>query len=116
MKKTARILSVVLLVVMLCTMLASCSTFTGEYQASALGVTTTYKFGLFGSVTITTEASILGAVTKTEIEGKYKVEDDQITFTFDSEDEEEAKEYSGTFTFEKLEDGIKIGLITYQKV
>ena len=98
---------------------ASCgNVLMGEYELDAGLVEVTYKFGL-SKVTITYE-DLLGN-EKTE-EGKYKIakNDDgetEITFTF--ENEEETKDYSGTFSFEKGKEGddkfIKIGGVKYTK-
>ena len=89
----------------------------GTYELDAVVAGAKYDFGAFGKVTVTVE--LLGAATS--FEGKYKVNNKQdpneITFTFEDED---AKEYSGTFDFASgEEDGvkyIKIGLLKYNEV
>lgn len=120
MKKSIRILALAVVAVMLCMTLASCGkTLSGEYELDATvassGLVTTYKFS--GSkVNITLETKLLGSVTGTvELEGKYSIKDDKITFTFEDEDDDEAKDYSGTFDFAETDDGIKIGIIEYKK-
>ena len=121
MKMTIRIIALAMVSLILCLALASCGkTLSGTYEAVAtsegiLGaiadaVNTGVKYTFSGSK-VTIETTLLGSV-KT-FEGKYSIDDDKITFTFEDED---AEEYSGTQTFEELENGdIKIGIITYEK-
>lgn len=111
MKKTVRILALVMaLATVLCVFAACGKTLKGEYSAEIAGTGVTYTFE--GSkVTITT--SVLG-VKAVEIEGTYKIKDDEITFTFESDDKD-AKEYDGTFDFEEGDDYIKIGIAKYTK-
>lgn len=111
MKKSVRILAVVMVALMLCLTLASCGKrLSGKYSAEILGSGVTYEFK--GSkVTISIKA--LGAEVATA-EGKYEIKDDKITFTFES-DKDEVKEYDGTFAFEEKDDSIKIGIIEYEK-
>ena len=111
MKKTVRILALVMaLATVLCVFAACGKTLKGEYSAEIAGTGVTYEFK--GSkVTITTK--VLG--TKAfEAEGTYKIKDDEITITFESDDED-AKKYSGTFDFEEGDDYIKIGVAKYTK-
>lgn len=116
MKRSIRILAVALVAVMLCLTLAACGkTISGTYEAeiggTLLGYTATYKFS--GSkVTATKTATVAGVKNSTEIEGKYEIKDDEITFTFEDSDDDIK---SGTFAFEETEDGIKIGLVEYKK-
>ena len=124
MKKLVRVLSLTLVAVMLCATLASCGKVSGAYAAEIdLGVASgkiTYDFGAFGKVTTTVEGALLGQTEAKTYEGKYEIteKDDgkmEITFTFEDAD---AKEYSGTqsFSIDKENDTIKIGLITYKRV
>ena len=112
MKKTIRVLALVMALTMVLFVFASCGKkLSGKYSAELLGTGATYEFK--GSkVTITVKA--LGATAAT-LEGTYKIADDQITFTFESDDKD-AEKYSGTFDFEEKEDSIKIGLVEYKKV
>lgn len=116
MKKSVRIIAVALVAIMLCMALVSCGKkLSGTYSALVLGSGAEYEFS--GSkVTITVKA--LGAVVA-EVEGKYSIDGDEITFEFESDDSKESdevKKYNGTFDFEETDDGdIKIGLITYEK-
>ena len=112
-----RIISTILVCVLLlgCVFtLASCSkVLMGTYELDAVVGGVTYDFKLT-KVTITAE--VLGQ--SKSIEGKFKISENdkgetQITFTF--EDEENAKDYSGTFSFEKGDDYIKIGGTKYTK-
>ena len=112
MKKTVRILALVMALATILCVFASCGkTLKGEYSAEIAGTGVTYEFK--GSkVTVTTK--VLG--TKAfEAEGTYKIKDDKITFTFEDEDED-VKKYDGTFDFEEKEDSIKIGIVEYKKV
>ena len=96
--------------------LAGCSSVSGEYEADLITSVNTYKFGMFGKVTLTVDPIALDATT---YEGKYKINEDtnEITFTFDSED---ADLYEGTFDFSSgEEDGekyVKINYVKYKKV
>ena len=110
MSKTfVRITAVALLVTMLVCTLASCGGLSGTYSTEVFGSGASYTFK--GSK-VTIDVKALGSVVAT-FEGKYKVDGDKITFTFEDED---AKEYSGEFTFEKGDDYVKIGLIKYNEV
>lgn len=117
MKRTLKIVAVMMVAIMLCLSLASCGTrLSGKYvndaTAAGTGVVTTYDFS--GSkVEITVETKFLGSVTGTvTLNGKYSIDDDKITFEFEDEDN---AEYSGTKDFEKTDDGIKIGIVEYKK-
>ena len=86
----------------------------GKYELDALVGSVTYDFKLT-KVEITVEALGQG----TTFEGTYKISENEkgeteITFTF--ENEEETKEYAGTFSFEKGEDFVKIAGVKYKKV
>ena len=105
MKKTLRIVAIAMVAVMLCLSLAACGKkLSGTYSAEVLGSGAEYEFS--GSkVTITVK--LLGTEVGSA-EGKYYIDDDKITFEFESDDEDVDK-YSGTFDFEEGEDYIKIG-------
>ena len=112
MKKLSKILSLVLCVAMMLALLAGCGgkKLSGKYSAEVLESGITYSFD--GSkVTVTLKA--LGNIVHS-VEGEYEIEEDQITFTFPS-DEKDAEDYTGTKTFEEGEDFIKIGGIKYTK-
>ena len=111
MKKTIRVLALVMALSMVLVVFAACGkTISGTYAAEVLGTGATYEFK--GSkVTVTYKA--LGVVGF-EAEGTYKIKDDKITFTFESDDED-AKDYNGTFDFEEGDDYIKIGIVKYTK-
>ncbi len=112
MKKSIRVLALVMALTMVLFVFASCGKkLSGKYSAEVLGSGATYEFK--GSkVTITVK--LLGS-SVFDAEGTYKIDGDEITFTFESDDEE-ADEYNGTFDFEEKEDSIKIGAIEYKKV
>ncbi len=124
-----KIVSLLLACVMLCGCvfaLASCGKkLSGDYALDATtdvlgmktGAVTTYAFS--GSkVTLTIDTYVAGNKTTASFEGKYKIADDEITFTFENEKGEEVKEHSNTQTFKEADDGksITIGLLTFQKV
>ena len=122
MKKSIRILAVALVAIMLCISLVSCGKkLNGTYEAvvaseglggilgDALNSGVEYTFK--GSK-VTIEVTVLGKVET--FEGKYSIKDDKITFTFE---DAEAEEYSGTETFEELDNGnVKIGGLEYKKI
>ena len=112
MKKTfVKVVALALAVVTLACVFASCGTrLSGKYTAEAFGTGVTYEFkGSKVSITL----KLLG-FSGDAVEGTYKIKDDKITFTFES-DEEEIKEYNGTFDFVKGDDYIKIGGMEYKK-
>ena len=116
MTKLIKTIAMTLVILTLGLALVSCGkTLNGTYSAVIIGSGAEYEFK-GNKVTITVKA--LGAEVA-EVEGKYSIDDDKITFTFESDDEKEnekVKEYSGTFDFEETDDGdIKIGIITYKK-
>ena len=120
MKKSVKVLALVMTVVMLCITLASCGKkLSGTYENDATvlssGVVTTYEFS--GSkVTLTVETKLAGTTVgdPVVIEGKYSIDDDKITFEFEGDDEE-ADKYSTTSDFEEGEDYIKIGILEFKK-
>ena len=109
MKNTVRVIAVVLLICMLGLTLVSCGKkLSGTYSAEVIGSGAEYEFS--GSkVTITIKA--LGAEIASA-EGKYSIDDNKITFEFESEDDD-VKKYGGTFDFEEGDDYIKIGIVKY---
>ena len=115
MKKIISTLLVCVLLLGCVLTLGSCSKFLmGEYELDALVGSVKYEFKLT-KVEITVE--VLGQ--DTAFEGTYKIAENEkgeteITFTF--EDDEKAKEYAGTFSFEKGDGYIKIGGVKYNKV
>ena len=122
MKKTVRILSVVLALLMVTLVFASCAkTLKGKYSAEVnLGVlkyTATYEFS-GKNVTVTKVVNpLIGDAQTYTIKGTYEIienadETMDIKFTFETEDDDIK---SGTFDFEQGEDYIKIGVVTYKK-
>lgn len=116
-KNIVKVLALVLVAAALCTVFAACGNkLSGKYSAEIAGTGATMEFK--GSK-VTTTYKALGKEVYS-VEGEYSIEDDKITFTYEGEDADKAKDYSGTFDFKegKDEDGkayIKIGLITYKK-
>ena len=123
MKKSIKIFAVALAVVMLCLSLASCDLFgkklNGKYvnDGGLLGGETTFEFK-GDNVEVSHKSALTGRVESQE--GKYKIEDDEITFTFYTEDGDEIENapYSGSWTFEEDDDGdvIHIGTELFVKV
>jgi len=119
MKKTVRILAVVMAVLMVTLILASCGTkLSGKYSAEAFGTGKTFEFD-GNKVAVTYK--VIG-FSGDPIEGTYKIEDDKITFDFIDEEgveNEDLKSFlSGLTTaqsFEKGDDYIKIGGFEYKK-
>lgn len=122
MKKTMRWLAIALVALTLCMTLVGCAkTLKGTYVAGGdlFGIAsgeTSYTFS-GKKVTITVKAGAFGFETSNSFEGQYeitKAEDGtmDITFTFGDED---AKKYSGSFDFEEVDGGIKIGGIIHNK-
>ncbi len=122
MKKSIRIIAVALVAVMLCLSLAACGKkLSGTYEPAATsggilgGIADALNTGVeytFKGSKVTIEVTLAGNVTT--FEGKYSIDDDKITFEFEDED---AKTYAGTQTFEELDSGnIKIGGVEYKEV
>lgn len=96
MKKTIKILAVIMIVAMLSVSLVACSKIiTGKYSTEVLGTTITYEFGLFGNVTKTTYTpkTLLTDEQTTVVKGKYEILEDPenpdnliIAFEFEGEE------------------------------
>jgi major membrane immunogen (membrane-anchored lipoprotein) len=122
MKKSIRILAVVMALLMVTLVFASCGkTLKGAYKAeiggSLAGYTATYTFS-GKKVEISKTATLLGQSKTTTLEGTYEIaeKDDgtmEITISLETSDDDIK---SGTFTFEEGENYIKIGLVKYEKV
>ena len=121
MKKTMRWIAIAMVALMLCLTLVGCAkTLKGTYVAEGdlFGIAsgeTSYEFS-DKKVTITVKAGAFGFETSKSFEGTYeivKADDDtmDIVFTFG----EEADSYSGSFDFEEVDGGIKIGGIIHNK-
>ena len=129
MKKMTKILSLVMVLVLVCCVFASCAkTLSGTYSAEAGGSLLGGKVSMSFSgknVTITTTAGIAGFTNTSETKGTYEIAEaadgtQTITITFESDAEGDADKFSGTQKFAegKDEDGNKIitvGLITLTK-
>ncbi len=116
MKKTVRILAVAMALLMVTLVFASCgNTLSGTYTKQGLIANTTLEFS---GKNVTIE---IGSM---EVKGTYKIEDDKITIELpDNEDDTKLEaaikgllnELVGTQSFEKTDDGIKIGGVEYKK-
>ena len=123
MKKTLiRTLAALMVVISLCTLLASCGGISGTYVAQiggdTIGSKTTFVFS--GKKVSLTQSVSLGTQTSSTIEGTYELIDNpdgtqSITFTF-PDDAEDAEDFSGTLAFEKGENYIKIAGLEFKKV
>lgn len=116
MKKFARILALTLATVMLMATLASCGgVSSGDYYAGDKDTIKTYTMYSFSGNKVTFSSYLLGQkVDSATLEGKYKVDGDEIIFTWVDAD---GKEITDTQSFAENEDGsIKIGLLTYKKI
>ena len=122
MKKSIRIMAVVMALLMVTLVFASCGkTLKGTYKAEVggalIGYTATYTFS-GKKVEISKTATLLGQSTTTNFEGTYEIteKDDgtmEITITLENDDDDIK---SGTYVFEEGENYIKIGLVKYDKV
>ena len=121
MKKSIRILAVVMALLMVTLVFAACGkTLKGKYSADFLGTGTTLEFS-GKNVRLTVTVTLLGEIAA--VEGTYTIEDDKITFDFVDEEQVEndkAKDvlskFTGTVDFEEGDDYIKIGGVKYEKV
>lgn len=119
MKKSVKLLSMALVVVMLCLSFAACGkTLSGTYSADFLGTGTELTFD---GNKVTLALVVLGKeIASTE--GTYKIEEDEITFDFVDESEvedDDLKEILGDLEgkadFEEGDDFIKIGDVKFEK-
>ena len=106
-----KIIALVLVAVMLTMTLVSCGGVSGTYSAELIGSGVELEFK--GSK-VSARFKVLGMYGD-PIEGKFKVKGDKITITFDDGDKK-TEEISGTHSFEKGDDYIKIGVVTYKAV
>ena len=121
-----KLMCVVLVVVMMLSLVACGKKLSGTYEAEIdvvlLKYTATYEFS--GSkVTAVKKTTVFGTVNTVTLEGTYEIaenDDGELEITFTFENEEEAKDYAGTFSFAKGKEGdtqyIKIGGAKYKKV
>ena len=126
MKKSVKILAVVMLFAMLSLTLVSCTnTLSGKYSAEVnIGIaelTVTYEFGPFGTVTRTSVSDSIISDEDTEVtKGKYEIFEDPenpdqllISLEFEGEEKEVSSFVKGT---ENGVDYIRIGIIKYELV
>lgn len=107
MKKSIRILSLAMALLMVAAVLAACgTTLSGTYKTdSLLGSDASMKFS--GSK-VTVTGKVLGGLAETTTTYKYSIKDDKIIFTDD-----DGKETSQSF--EKGDGYIKVGGVKYNK-
>ncbi len=116
MKKTVRIIALAMALLMVGMLFVACgNTLSGSYTKKGLIANTTLEFS-GKDVTI--------SYGKVEIKGTYEIEDDKITITLPEEEDDSIleaafktilNELTGTKSFEKTDDGIKIGGVEYTK-
>lgn len=106
-----KVIALALVAVMLTMTLVSCGGVSGKYSAELLGTGVELEFK--GSK-VNARFKVLGSYGDA-IEGKYKIKGDEITITFPDGDKE-TEDLSGTHSFEKGDDYIKIGVVTYKAV
>jgi len=114
MKRSVRILAVVMVIALLCVSMVACGKkLSGEYYFGDKEFTKSYTTYEFSGSKVVCSVYVLGQkVTDTSFEGKYAIKDDEITFTWEVDGEEK----SNTVAFEELENGnIKIGAIEFAK-
>lgn len=119
MKKSIKIVSVVLVALMLCLCLASCAkTLKGKYTADVLGTGTTLTFdGSDVKIGIT----VLGSEVAS-LDASYTIKDDKITFDIADDDVTNtlAKKVINSLEeaqdFEEGDDYIKIGDVKYESL
>lgn len=115
MKNFVRVMSVMLVVAMLAVTLVACGGVpSGTYVNGDTEYTKTYtQYTFKGSKVTFTSYAFGNKVEAASYEGKYKVDGDEITFTWE---DSEGKEQSNTVTYAENEDGsLKIGMLTYEK-
>ena len=123
MKKSVKVLAVVMTMILLCLACTSCAkklsgSYKGEINVLVASYEVVYEFS--GSkVTVTRQVeSIIGDSDPVVLEGKYEITEDddgelKIEFTYETEDDVVK---GGKFDFEEGEDYIKIAGIKYSKV
>ena len=105
MKKSVKILALVLAILMICIPLTACGKeLSGKYEAMGIISAGTYEFD--GS-------DFTYKLATTECKGTYEIKDDKIIFDYE-------ESYMGAilgteFDFEETEEGIKIGSVEYKK-
>lgn len=127
MKTMIKVMAVALLAVMMCTVLASCTTISGTYSATyesegflGLGAgsyTTTYEFK-GKNVTRTDDVTIGSKTTTSTVTGTYEIQDDKIVITWDKDVETgdgQASTTKSTFDFAKGDGFILIEGRQYDK-
>lgn len=119
--KTLKIVALLLTMVLMTGMLASCGTkLSGAYESELLGLTFEFKSGgkvIFTYPSLNLSSSILteGLINSATSEGTYEISKDKTTITFHFGDEG-AKDYEGDSSLEIGTDYIKIDSVTFTKV
>lgn len=113
MKKSLRIVALMLVLVMSVCALASCGALSGEYKESITG---NIKYEFSGSKYVKTTDKIVGDDAVEE--GKYEIDEDagKITFTYEEDGEEKTRTENFSSGEEDGVEYIKIGVLKYNKV
>ncbi len=120
---------VVVAIILVCVIFITSTRLFGSYKSEAAGSlfgqnyslgSVTYTFSGLNNVSIETEVTIFGS-SKSAQEGKYKIKDNEIIFTFTEEEKQDdgsvkkvSKDYS--YKFSKGKDLIEINDVEYKKV
>ena len=129
MKKSIKILSLVMALVLVCFVFASCAkTLSGTYSVEAGGSLVGGKISMTFSgknVTVTTTAGIAGFTSTNEVKGTYEIAEaadgtQTITITYEGSADKDAVKLGGTQSFSEGKDAdgnktITIGLFTFTK-
>ncbi len=120
-KSIVKILALALVAVMMCAILVSCGGPSGKYEAESWGSGITLDFsGKNVDITI----KVIGFSSE-PIKGTYEIKDDKITISLVDDDAEDSLDKAvktviekilGEQSYEKTDDGIKIGGVEYKKV
>lgn len=130
MKKSLKIFSLVMALVLVCFVFASCAkTLSGTYSVEAGGSLVGGKISMTFSgknVTVTTTAGIAGLTSTNEVKGTYEIAEaadgtQTITIAYEGSADGDAGKLSGTQSFSegKDENGnkyIKVGIFTLTQV
>ena len=121
MKKTVRILALVMaLATVLCVFAACGTTLSGTYSnvEEVLGIESGARIEFSGKKF---EMTLIVLGQEATLEGTYKIKDDKITFTFDEDEiendwvKEAVEDMTDSVDFKKGDDYIKIGGVKYEK-
>ena len=115
MKNIFRICVLIIVILVISSCFVSCGqqTLKGTYRSpEVLGSYTTYEFK--GNKVVVERYRFASKIDSDSFEGKYEIEDGEITFTYKNKDGEKVSEKK---PFEELDDGsLRIGAMVYERV